>query len=134
MRIPTVCLVLVVSTSVHAAPSVFEGLWFTCIPEMAGRSSPYCLSNVEREGNGLRVLTECGTDYAATGRAVVAASRLVARDANSKIIFSLTESEATRVHRSREMALKKSEPIRTTQDKWQSLAKQCEAIVEESSK
>lgn len=134
MRIFIIYLALLVSTSTHAGPPVFEGIWFTCIPEMAGRPNPYCLSKVKREGNSLSALTECGTNYAASGHAVVTEGRLVARDAESKVIFSLTEAEVTKAHGSRELALKKSEPIRTTQAGWQSLARQCEAIAEELSK
>lgn len=144
MRVIALSIGLLVGAPAVAAPSVYEGLWFTCIPEMVGRSNPYCLAEVREGSNGLRVDRECGSNYSAEGPAVVSAGTLAARGcpedrgeteascskAGAQVFFSLTEVEAKKVHSSKALALRRSEPIRTTRENWQSLAKECEAIVE----
>jgi len=144
MRIALSSLGLFAAISASAAPSTFEGLWFTCLPDMAGRPSPYALVQVKQEANRLTVLREWGANYSASGLGIVSGGKLTARgcetfrgelapacnESNARVFFELTESQARRPHQSTEVAFKQSAPIRTTPGSWRSLAAQCEAAIQ----
>jgi len=146
MRVTVTSLGLLVAVSANATPSTFDGLWFTCLPEMASRPSPYALVQVRREAGRLAVLGEWGGSYSASGLGVVSGGKLTARgcatfrgeptseceESAAPVFFELTESQARGPHQSTELALRRSEPIRTTADSWRSLAAECKAVVQDT--
>ena len=146
MRTLALSLSLLLATSASAT-SVFEGSWFICLPELAGRPSPYALVEVTQAQEGFSVVSEWGSNYAASGNGVVSGGRLIARGcttfrgevaaectrSNAPIFFTLSEAQARKRHRSVQAALRKGLPVRTTSQSWQSLAPSCEAVVDQQS-
>ena len=61
------------------AEASFEGTWFTCIVEMAGRRNPYSVQTIRSEGGELKVFAEWGTKYWLAGTARVEGKTLVIR-------------------------------------------------------
>jgi hypothetical protein len=61
------------------AAGPYEGSWFTCVFEMAGRVNPWSVQTIGFEEGELKVLSEWGTKYSFSGSARVEGTELVIR-------------------------------------------------------
>lgn len=122
-----------------------EGEWFTCIPEMVGRRSPFSLLSIKREGENFVVGNEWGENYSFSGRATMVGTELLVLgcsffrgdpmdncDVNNPPITSTMKPPSSRTRPiNLDKALRLSEPISTnTATEWQRLADRCEEIIE----
>lgn len=142
MRLVVVHVVLTVACSYTVAAPSFEGLWFTCSPNSAAGFS-YSLVAIKREAGRYQVLQEWGANYTASGVGMLSGNKLVARGctsfrgevvstcdvSNPPVFFTLTHKQKNARRDSLAIALRKSEPIRTTEQSWQPLVQQCERLV-----
>lgn len=138
-----VCLLLVSQGPSAIGADRLEGVWFTCIPEMAGRHSPYRLYSITREGLDYVVNDEWGTANAFSGRATKVGDNLVLRGCSyyrgepsdgcdiedPPVVSKRFAAPMPMKSASVDISLKRSQPIRTTNSSWPRLARRCEELV-----
>ena len=125
------------------AESKFEGKWFTCIPEAAGRKDPYSLMTINKDSNNFEVSSEFSTKYSFTGSGRMVAGNLEVKGChyyageatnkcnplNPPVTFTLKSKDFQRARPVTKQALLKSLPIYATDKDWRILADQCDRLI-----
>ncbi|MFD1122629.1 hypothetical protein ACFQ2T_08965 [Methylophilus flavus] len=141
-QILSTILAMQISFSLQAA-SVFEGEWFTCLPELKGRHSPYSRTVIQKNAAGFDVFTESGDKDTFIGTAKLVKTNLVVSGCHyhidnpvgncnqltAPIAFTLKPKDYDRKKVITMKSLRNSEPIHTLGVNIDALRDKCEKLL-----
>jgi hypothetical protein len=83
MRIVALVFAISISYPSLVFADNFEGAWFKCLPDMAGRPSPYEQMEIKRQGNKYSVFSEWGQLYTFSGWGFLKDNKLIVKGCTS---------------------------------------------------
>jgi hypothetical protein len=144
MRTAVLAIVALASSTAWAA-APYEGSWFTCVFEMAGRVNPWSLQTISFEHDELRVFSEWGSKYSFSGSARAEGKELVIRGCSYYVDQPMDSCDPQNppiaerlklpLHRkppsNLDAALKRGESIFfSSPAQFERLARRCESLIE----